>query len=139
MQCADSVSASDTRNSKEASMNDQNKTSQIHNDACGTNLGGAVDRALPGAVHDGFIWLPANGNDHFYGEVGQDTLYLPTLDATRLRALLTLYDASLAMHINLQGRAQFFDQGGLQHSSGGELRIGGAKLIFFGLRAIQLG
>jgi len=120
-------------------MTEQNKPNHIHNDACGTNPGGAEDLAFPGAVQNGFIWMPADGSDHFYAEAGQDTLYLPTLDATRLRDSLTLYDADLAMRINLQGRAQFFDEGGLPRASGGELRVGAAKLIFFGLRAIQLG
>ena len=120
-------------------MTEQNNLDHVRSSASKTRLGGSGDLAVADAVNDGFIWMPPDGSGDFYGEAGQDALYLPTLDAGRLRACMTLYDTGLAVRTHLLRRAKFFNERGLLHANGGEVRLDGAKLIFFSARTIQLG
>jgi hypothetical protein len=98
-----------------------------------------VELAFPGAVDDGFVWMPADGDDHFEAEPGEDTLYLPTLDAARLRAAILLRDHRLMLRIGSDGWVQFLDTEGLPRAAEGMIQTRGACLTFRAVRAIQLG
>lgn len=101
--------------------------------------GPPVELAFPGAVDDGFVWMPADGDDHFEAEPGEDTLYLPTLDAARLRSGILLRDHRLMLRIGSDGFVQFLDTEGLPRAAEGMVRANGACLTFRAVRAIQLG
>jgi hypothetical protein len=98
-----------------------------------------VELAFPGAVDDGFVWMPADGDDHFEADPGEDTLYLPTLDAARLRSAILLRDHRLMLRIGSDGFVRFLDTEGLPRAAEGMVRAGGACLTFRAVRAIQLG
>lgn len=98
-----------------------------------------VELAFPGAVDDGFVWMPADGDDHFEADPGEDTLYLPTFDAARLRSAILLRDHRLVLRIGSDGFVQFLDTEGLPRAAEGMVRAGGACLTFRAVRAIQLG
>jgi Ca2+-binding RTX toxin-like protein len=100
----------------------------------------AADLVLGEAGNDGYLWARDDGDDHFDGGEGRDTLTLLGIGFEELRDALSAagIDPRCIVLDEARGAVSFVDAAGNPLGMAGELRFGKEAISFANLERIQV-